>query len=142
MKNMRKIQTIQRLHICFVTANLTNLYNLCTYILSIFRVRFGWTERPTSHRQTYRHPMACFTIQTACSYRWNEMKSCRASVVMKTQPRRNRYILDLSQYVTWFSLLADHVIEIKYYQILWFKIHNLDNREWMCYTHSLTCFDA
>lgn len=26
--------------------------------------------------------------------------------------------------------------------ILWFTIHDLDNREWMCYTHSLTCFDA
>lgn len=91
------------------------LYMYVFIFLPILRVRFGWTERPTSHRQTYRHPMACFTIQTACSYRWNEMKSCRASVVMKTQPKRNRYIPDLSQYVTWFSLLADHVIEIKYY---------------------------
>lgn len=61
--------------------------------------------------------MACFTIQIACSYRWNKTKSCRASVVMKTQPKRNRYILILSQYDTWFSLFADpdHVIEIKYY---------------------------
>lgn len=59
--------------------------------------------------------MACFTIQIACSYRWNKTKSCRASVVMKTQPKRNRYILILSQYDTWFSLFADQVIEIKYY---------------------------